>query len=349
MEKITSLHFPETIAQYSSFRQLLLFFDNITQLQPAEDSFQEEDLLVKAGMLHQYAPLPFGNDLANFNRLIHDIQGHGSDFYGNSFSSLSTSMAMQVDESSVKELIALMKPKNEAQTDTRQADALFQARLLLRLNEIHEIEEEELREKIESINLKKSHLLAALKGDEEEFDPLAGDLNLGTGSEQPLRFKQRLKAWANLLLADKQDMVWLATTGPNDAFDLLKDAVDFQTRPEHLFTISLASPRSESRDPQDLSTFLAAFHNKTGACRKILLAHLKKAADTGVFEKDQTLSETLAFWEKTVQSLSANGAKKLAFHLFKMPFSELLIKGLGLKNAAPRETSVQNTVIGVLH
>ncbi len=349
MQKITSLHFPETIAQYSGFRQLLLFFDSMTQLLPAEDSFQSENHLVTAGMLEQYAPLPFGDDLAKFKRLIQDIQRHSPDFYGSSFSSLSASNTLQVDESSVLNLIAQMNPKDETRANAQRAEALLQARLLLKLAEISEIEEEELRENIQSINLKKSLLLSTLKGDEEEVGALLDALaEANISSESPGRFKQRLKAWTALLLADPKAPNWLVTSGPNDAFYLLKDAVETKTKPEHLFTIPLAGAISGLEDDQEYSTFLADFQNKTKACREILFSHLSKAAETGVFQKNKTVTEALEVWEQAVQALPAHDTNKLEFYLFKMPFSDLLIEGLGLKNVAPQETSMQNTVFAVL-
>jgi hypothetical protein len=348
MPTITSLHCPETIDQYSSFRQLLLFFDSLTQLQPAEDSKQTENPLVKAGMLEQYAPLPFGNDLVKFNRLIKDIRRHSPDFYGSSLSSLSSS-PLPVDESSVKQLIAQMNPDTKSRENAQRTEETFlQARLLLRLAEIHENEEKELQEKIYSINLKEARLLTALKGGDEELSALINSQDMQMSAESPERFKRRLKAWAVLFLADQKEPPWLITMGPNDAFDLLKETIASKTRAEHLFTISLAGPIAEVQDDHKYAAFLADFQSKTETCRKTLFDQLKQTAETGIFHQDEKLAEALIKWEKTVQAIAANGTKKMAFYLFKMPFANLLVEGLSLKNAPPKKPLRQNAVLGVL-
>jgi hypothetical protein len=79
-----------------------------------------------------------------------------------------------------------------------------------------------------------------------------------------------------------------------------------------------------------------------------LFDQLKQTAETGIFHQDEKLAEALIKWEKTVQAIAANGTKKMAFYLFKMPFANLLVEGLSLKNAPPKKPLRQNAVLGVL-
>jgi hypothetical protein len=99
---------------------------------------------------------------------------------------------------------------------------------------------------------------------------------------------------------------------------------------------------------QEYAAFLLDFQHKTKSCRETLHAQLKIAAETGIPQPEAAVAEALAVWEKAIRELPGKGATTLEFHLFKMPFSELLIEGLGLRNVVSSETSMPNTVLGVL-
>jgi len=90
------------------------------------------------------------------------------------------------------------------------------------------------------------------------------------------------------------------------------------------------------------------FQNKTKACRNTLFDHLKKAADTGLWQKRQSAIEATGAWEKEILDIDSQSSKQLEFHLFHMPFAEILSKGLNLKKMGPQETSTPNTILAIL-
>ncbi len=347
MEKFTSLYFPETIAQYPNFRQLLLFVDSIIQYLPAEDSGSPDAPLVKAGLLNQHTPVPFADELPNFQRLMKDMQGHGNEFYGNYLSSLSATAPIDVDEASVWRLINQMDSDKKTVETNSQKETLLQARLLLKLAELRANDEKELVEKISAINNRKEELLSALKGDVDN-STFPQDFTSAPEPESTDRLKQRFKAWTYLFLKDKQTCSWLATTGSNEILELLKEHTD-SIAVSKLFEISLADFSPDEIDEQTLLKTQQNFHNNTKPHREILQAHLLEIAKTGTNKESSTLPSAIKQWNQAIEELSLSCSAKLELYLFRTPMPQLFSKASGIEDIGfTREASLPNTIIGVL-
>jgi hypothetical protein len=347
MQKLTSLYFPETIAQYPDFRQLLLFVDSIKQYLPSEDSITPESPLVKAGLLEQHTPVPFGDDLPNFQRLMKDMRGHGNEFYGNYLSSLSAASSIDVDEASVWQLISQMNTEKKNIDTNSHKDTLLQARLLLKLAEVRATDEQELLEKMSDLNGRKDKLFSALKGEGED-SAIFQDFSSAPELENPARLKQRFKAWTHLFLCDKQPCSGLAITGSNEILELLKEHSDTMAVSK-LFEISLADFSSAEVEGHSFLELQQDFQNSTIPHREILLNHLLAIAETGTSKDSSSLAEPIKGWNQAIEKLDHSSLATLELYLFRTPMPQLFSKASGIDEMfIQKETSLPNTIIGVL-
>jgi len=343
--QFSGLYFPETIAQYPSFSQLLLFFDSISQLLPAEDSATPDLPLVREGLLQQHVPLPFGEEgLASFNKLICDLQGHGNAFFNSYLSSLSNSAAIDIDEASVWNLIGKMAPQSKSAAPDQQ-DTLFQARLLLKLAEIKTQEQAEINRQMETLQAKNSSLFSELKG-ELPSASLAG-LLAAENSESPNRFRQRFKAWTHLFLADSNETPWLALTCSQDVIESLQESAGDLAVREPLFELPLADLSANCED-QDLAARLQAF--KTAHSDFLTECHLflSKTAGSNEITKFTPTESLMSQWQDAVNSL--DGAKaSLQFFGFRMPLDQLFQENCRIHRNQPLpKTTYNNAVIGLI-
>lgn len=346
--QFTGLYFPETIAQYPSFSQLLLFFDSLNQYLPSEDSLTPDALLVREGLLQQQTPLPFNDGLVSFQKLIKDIQGHGNAFYGSYLSSLSNSAAIDIDEASVWNLIGQMTPHDEKASREKE-DALMQARLLLKLAEIHQHEAVEIDKQMDILRSKKESLLSTLKG-EFSIDVIS-DMLPANETESPNRLRQRCKAWINLLLATNEPSGWLAVTHSPEIIDSFMETADDRADKEPLFEIPLTNLTSKDTELTDYLIKRHDFQTSTKTTRETLHKLLRTAADSSQ-ERSNFLPdrETLTQWQSVVQNEPEGATATLQFFHFKMPLRQLFCQTYGMPDPTSENTrSKPNTIIALLN
>ena len=253
------LYTPATIPQERPFRQLLLVFDKIFLYAPSEDlpACDAWD-----GAVAAYAPVPFGDDLETFRRLIADISANPDDFYGGGLLSMARTASGELDEGAVWQLIAQFAP-NAARED-RRIEALYQARLLLKLSEIVEERDREVGEALARVDEQAAHLLQDLKGEDdfEEIRRAAAGLAAGFDSTTA---KRRLAAWARLFCHDPRAGEHHLIACDRETFDILADYAgpNLLERPQELAALSLPEPGTPaaatfSRPGNDFFTALQA-------------------------------------------------------------------------------------------
>jgi hypothetical protein len=156
------------------------------------------------------------------------------------------------DERSVRSIVQALGGRPAAEAEGAKAAAreeLWQARLLLRLAEILNQEEQELQEELAAISIKEQELFEALKGEPEIAFALPGLQQ--SISRPPVRPEILVRAWARLFLADpRQDSHTILVSGQPDAVELLFDANEALSgkRPARLFRIPLPAAGALERD-----------------------------------------------------------------------------------------------------
>ncbi len=207
---------PLSIPRERLFRQFLIIFDEISLYAASEDTCRPEDFYSRQHLIRRYAPVPFAEDLENFQHLIRDISSHRDEYYSGGVFSMSK--AARVDEEAVWDLVSrIMTPEN---SEDKKLSALTQARLLLRLSEIMTDEEEEINNSLQQVEQRTASMLSALQN--TAATTTAGHTPAASEAGGPAM--QQLKAWIYLFMADKEvDRPWTAAPASRETFEILAD------------------------------------------------------------------------------------------------------------------------------
>lgn len=319
----STLILPATIAREDVVRQLLLYFETVFLYSPTENTPQT---LAPAfnELCRHYAPAPLGDHLANFEQLIRDMTGHRAEYYGGGLSKMSAH-TQAVDEESVWRLISRLSPQAPSPA---QDKALFQARLLLRLAELRDREEEEIEVTLTKLaGIGQAMLHDLTDEDEEESAELA--TLIGHQRQQASdTLEQRLRAWALLFLADpKMTAHWLLATTP-EIMAILADhaTARLDEAPAHLLSLPLPGDALMGLSPADYLRERAAWRQETGVLLAALAVGLKGAATTGAFEPNESIRAQLATCHQKTTAWGNAPQATLDLYLLPLSLSTLLAK-----------------------
>jgi hypothetical protein len=301
MTALNALYFPATSVTTRQVSRELFFFDKIFHYLPAETE-NPDDPLAALGLCQGYPPVPFQEDLDRFRHLIRELKGNEAEFYSGQLSALTAEKPGNLDERSVRSLVQVLGGR-PAETDNAKAAAreeLWQARLLLRLGEILQQEENTLQQELAAISIKEKELFESLKGEPEIAFTLT-ELPQSPNSA-PVRPEILVKAWARLFLADPQrDSHHILTSAQQDAVELLFEANEALSgkRPARLFRIPL--PAAGAMEGNDFVTARTAFRQQakeTLAGFASLLA--ATTAGGGAADSLKDFTALAAAWTKTL-------------------------------------------------
>ena len=194
--------FPDTQPKDDMLFPLVQLFRQIVHLAPVENDLPAplpplaKELLTQ-GLLCFHCPVPLGNDRERFLSLVKELRQRPADYANLTLTSFGAAQAAE----SKNAIISAVRRQNSGaaagQTEQDRAAALWQARLVLKLGELVEQEEEEIRQSLRRVALREQGLLEALRDEHStaaSFDvvrPAAGR-----------RSRLRLKAWRKLLAAN---------------------------------------------------------------------------------------------------------------------------------------------------
>ncbi len=347
MNQLSALYFPETSPDRQTVCQLLLFFEQLYYYNPAETAtpsalriFADNDLIVG------YPPLPFGNDLPRFQRMLRDLKGSWGEFYRSSLSSMAVEQfrVKDKDEASTWSLKSSMTASADSRGDIANKEAVWQAALLLKLSELLTQEEQEIAEGLSNIAIKQSQMLEALRGNEEtaleESLPTLKPL-LPTAS--PISIGLHTKAWGQLYLRDITDhkKQILATSRP-EAADLLIDAYEALARKRPITLCRLALPATGEMSDDDYFSKRQTLHQTSSEdLHKIASAFgqiINSAADSVTEESTSALQHEVARWASFLNDNFAEhsaGISTLTIYLLAgTPLFQVFAK---LCQASPKE------------
>jgi len=358
MKNAAALIFPETEPSLDSKAKLLIFFDVLSYYLPTEaDGANNRDSNLFTDICTGYTPVPLGAELSRFNRLLREMERSRPEEFYRLFATARAPVAAgqfrDQDETSTGSLYSALQKDAELKISIQHKERLWQARLILKLAEILDRREAEVRQGLARITALEQKLFASLQGlaEEETADltelsgldsalyPKAEDILPagsfpGTSAELiPLR----LKAWAELYLADSTNLLplILATATPASGAIILDGYENIWRRdPEILFSLSLPAAKLAGIDGtwgqylEARASFREAAQENMAYFARFLQ---QKAASTGSVSDTRAeismLSQNVSAWEEKVRLHFPGietGLTKLDFYSFPgISFGEL--------------------------
>ncbi|KPK26946.1 MAG: hypothetical protein AMJ61_07355 [Desulfobacterales bacterium SG8_35_2] len=344
----SALIFPETAPANPGLAKLLIFFAELSYYQAVEPGS------VKSGtnntiinMCRGYTPAPLGDDLSRFNRLLREMETSRPDELSRLFSAamapMSPGQGRDQEETSAANVFSAMHKDAAMKTSIRYKERLWQARLILKLAEMLDRREAEVRQGLARISSVEKKVLASLEGlgeaetaDLKELSSLNklqyskvednlpdGSLLETSGMLMPLR----VQAWAELYLADPQDPppTILATANAESGAILLDASETLLHRyPEKLFSLSIPD-LSIADFAGGWDQYLSTRNTFKEAAQKNIAAFARFLRETADLPEQATdnrktttlLAENVSVWEKVVKvhyPSKERGFKKLDFY-----------------------------------
>lgn len=275
-----TLYFPGTVILSGSQYPIFLLFPQVHILQPVEAeendgaTAEHPDIFIKHGFCQVHTPCPLGDSKERFLHLISDIRDRKDDYAAQLSSLTMAAMSVprqQVDDSTqgiISSLLGSKAADDEIEKQEAVKLSLWQARLVLKIAEILDHEEEEIAEQLALLDNRESLLFKDLHG--EEAEDLEEDelslrelLKVRTMINHPSAsvVKNRFRAWKQLFVAgDLPEWDVWTTTMPEAADIILEQYETLQGRPA-LALGSFPLPASLGPDQQDALDSIRSFHD----------------------------------------------------------------------------------------
>jgi hypothetical protein len=206
MDPMTACILPETVPAEEIVSPLLQVFGRIVYTQAVEDEPLEPDILspfiremFAAERLLLHIPAPLGAERDRFLTLARDLQNRRDDYAGQlSMLTLAGLGQREAKESGSAILSQLLHRGNKEAEGEREGMLLWQARLVLKLAEVHDNNQREIRAALGRISKRQEQLLEELR--EEAISPFAltGSLSESAAAEVDPTLPHRLRAWSAL-------------------------------------------------------------------------------------------------------------------------------------------------------
>jgi hypothetical protein len=259
----TACIFPETVPGDEILFPLAQVFARLVYCQavendeiPAQLASELREQLEQAGLAEVHVPAPLGEDRDRFVALIHDLTSRPGD-YAAQLKHLSLAGIGQSgrrgEETKGSIITTLMGTGfgSKAGPVGEEEQLLWQARLVLKLGEIFDAGQVDLRREMERIEAREKGLLAELRREEPQPFNLTRQLQIGEGSMDGMP-RLRLKAWSRLfcLGSEKREDFTAFITASQDGFDLLVEEYEREKEGQARTLIDILLPaRPGGGDP----------------------------------------------------------------------------------------------------
>ena len=287
------LYFPGTAIYSDSQYPIFLLFAKIHILEPVETEENDgttagpADLFINNGFCQAHTPCPLGDSRSRFLRLIADIKNRKDD-YAAQLSAL-TMAAMSVPrpqeddtpQSIISSLLGTHAGKDEQEKADAVRHALWQARLVLKIAEILDQEEEDIARQFSRLGDRETALFRHLHGEEaadseEEEDPLRELLEMRDKTSQPSSavIKNRFRAWKQLYVAGDLPEWPIWTTHMAAAADIILDRYESAQGRPALEIGRFALPAGVGQDRQEAFDRIVSFRDGNTALLSRMAADL---------------------------------------------------------------------------
>ena len=319
MNSLNSLYFPGTtinsIAQFPVF----LLFSNIYIIRAAEsniynDDHEPADSFINSGFCQVHTPCPLGDDLDRFIHLVNDIKNRKDDYAsqlsGLTLASMSTS-SQNSGDSQQEILSSLLNvggvvPDKKAEENNLQ---LWQARLVLAIGEMLDLEEEEIAKQLAMLKDEEAGLFKELQGEQstEEENPFEELSLIQTNMipANPENIKKRFLSWKRIFSEATTPQADLLLTTSKDAADLIFESFEHDTGDTALFLGQLPLPALAGWNEKDALESITSFQENNKELKSKItevLAEQKSNANLkDLNDSDSIFARLSKQWEESLE------------------------------------------------
>ncbi len=252
MKRKSAVIFPGTVPATQVLIPLVLVFEPVVYYQPVENDDSRETLstlceaMVERSSCSLHAPAPLGDNRDRFLQLVRDIRERRDDYTAQlahvSLASISTGSRPSTESKSSILSSLLSGHGIESAGQEQKEKLLWQARLILKMAEQHDVEQQKINEDMQNIRAREQNLFAGLSHENGSPFSLTGKMtSLVSDTDSMQRF--RLKAWARIFafgLSPLVDSRFFVSENP-DAVDRLVEEYErnFSSCPASFLTIPL--------------------------------------------------------------------------------------------------------------
>ncbi|WP_136806919.1 hypothetical protein [Desulfosediminicola flagellatus] len=323
MNTLESLYFPGTEIYSGSQYPVFLLFSKLHVLQPVEDSETADnsaDIFKTTGHCQAHTPSPLGDGRDRFLHLIRDIKDRKDDYAAQLSSLTVASMSAKkasIEDSSRGIITSLLgghglKTAPEEDNDVQ----LWQARLVLKIAEILDREEEEVAMQMALLDDEEEGLFKTLHGeladDDEnlldELKQLKEKITLPTAGS----IRKRLSAWSRLYNGGKVESQQIWLTHMIEAADTLLERYEDQHNKPAAKIVEFILPANIGWGKAESIELVDSFRQNNSD----LLDRIAKALTT--FDTD-ALASLPAEWAHAIEASfpeKMNGRAQLAIYSF---------------------------------
>ncbi len=263
MKNLKFLYYPDTIIYSETQFPLLLLCDTLHIVKTAEQDKEtlSSDIFSQQGICQEYTPAPLGDDAERFRHLIRDVKLRKDD-YAEQLSNLTLSEMVrdkkkENTESRPAILSTLLGNDAISKAEDKKINALWNARFLLALSEISDMEEEELAGHLNFFTNQELDMFKALHGGDEEPEdnPLEELMNIQQKliKPNPKIIAKRAKAWFTLLSEKPLKNMHIWATRYEEAADIIFETYEKETGESPFLCEKISLPASIGRDEKTIA------------------------------------------------------------------------------------------------
>ena len=312
MNSLETLYFPDTAIISTRQSPLALLFSKINLVQAAEDDESADqnpmDSFMNSSICQKLPLHPLGEDKERFLYLINDIKNRKDDYAAQlshvTLAGLSAKKS-QDDESRGQILSSLLgrAPQTSSPSEHAEKDILWQARLVLKLAEILDREEEEVAQALVFLEDSESDVFDQLKGvEDKENDNLYEDMVKITaklGKPQTQSLARRMHSWFRFINNSTLPVCSIWSTSRQEVADILFENHEnkYQREPLHLAAIDL--PAHLGKDITVIHEDIVKFKSDSGELLSLIFKMIVAAQIT--LEEDGSYQEHINKWKQLLE------------------------------------------------
>ncbi len=319
--------FPDILPRAEILFPLVQVFQPIVYLRPVEEDTPPENNLsllckemIEQGLLSFECPAPLHDDRERFLSLVSNIQEHRDDYAGQLGRLSLAGLGKKAPESKTSIMGALLKQSGITDPKDEQRDMiLWQARLLLKLGEFFDLEQEELQKNLHRISALEQGLIVELREEKDQPFSLTEALSRGGGSSDG-QLRLRLKAWSRLFgLGNCKQQATTFITTSRDALELLLDKDETDTEMKHVSSPLLSLELPGGRETENFTDHLNAFQQDAADLLEILSQTLTTPQPLSE-EQKKILNGPTSDWATLLDKHYPKGENtRLTLHFYLVP------------------------------
>ncbi|MDJ0622093.1 MAG: hypothetical protein QNJ17_03945 [Desulfocapsaceae bacterium] len=339
MKTLETLYFPDTAILTERQLPLFLLFEKVNLLAPVEDDFssstKKPDTFMDSRFCQVHTPYPLGEDRQRFLYLINDIQNRKDDYAAQLSNITLASMSERKgtgDDAKYQIVSSLLGRDSSGSEDSndQHRDLLWQARLVLKIGEMLDKEEEEVARSLVNLDESEADLFTRLKGEDDEDDDLVtlySDIDkIKTKLDRPRTdtIGKRLRAWFRFAGGADLPICPVWSTTRQEVADILFTNHDKKHQHEPEILAALHLPTILDLSEKRVEEALTEFHEAARDLLPPILAQLSETSRTPNSEEVNSWEETLKSWQNFLDTSYPEeqfGRISVSFYRFKEPLA----------------------------